>query len=432
MQNREKRFVFEANFDYRRSAQVDRDRVQYASAFARLAEVTQVVSADKGYVFHNRLTHSLKVAQLARRLAEKLAAEQPEIINACGGLDPDVAEAAALAHDLGHPPFGHLAEEALDELCQECGLSDGFEGNAQSFRIVTQLAVGDSVDGSGGLGSGISGLNLTRATLNGILKYPWCRGENPAKLHKWGAYESERRIFDWVRAEQPFGANVKSIEAELMDYADDITFSVHDLIDFYCAGQIPLDKLASDGDGADEREAFFEEVFERNADLRDRRHELEDAFIEIIAYFPLNRRYIGSRAQRCSLWQFTSILISRYVGAISLVESPVAGQPIVKFRPGAIDEIRMLKELTWNYVILHNDLAKDQRGHRHMVKAVFGELRSACDERKHWKLFPPFFKDQIRDAHGDMRMATRVVADYISSMTEGELTRMYRSLTGHH
>ena len=113
--------------------------MQYASAFARLAEVTQVVSADKGYVFHNRLTHSLKVAQLARRLAEKLKAEQPNAVRKLGGLDPDVAEAAALAHDLGHPPFGHLAEEALDELCREHGLTDGFEGNAQSFRIVTKL-----------------------------------------------------------------------------------------------------------------------------------------------------------------------------------------------------------------------------------------------------------------------------------------------------
>ena len=139
MSSRTERFNPEGRPDYRLPAQIDRDRVQYASAFARLAEVTQVVSADKGYVFHNRLTHSLKVAQLARRLAEKLKAEQPNAVRKLGGLDPDVAEAAALAHDLGHPPFGHLAEEALDELCREHGLTDGFEGNAQSFRIVTNI-----------------------------------------------------------------------------------------------------------------------------------------------------------------------------------------------------------------------------------------------------------------------------------------------------
>jgi dGTPase len=393
-----------------------------------LAEVTQVVSADKGYVFHNRLTHSLKVAQLARRLAEKLKAEQPNAVRKLGGLDPDVAEAAALAHDLGHPPFGHLAEEALDELCREHGLTDGFEGNAQSFRIVTKIAVGDAVDPKG---VGLGGLNLTRATLNGILKYPWCRGENPAKLKKWGAYESERSIFEWVRAKQPFGANVKSREAELMDWADDITFSVHDLIDFFCAGQIPLDQLALDSDGLDEREAFFEEVFDRNEDLKDRRDDLEGAFNEIVAFFPLNRRYVGSRDQRCSLWQFTTILISRYVDAISLADSPTVGQSVVLIRPSALDEVRMLKELTWHYVILHNHLATDQRGHRRMVKTVFDELQTAAADRKHWKLFPPFFKDQIREAEGDARTATRVVSDYISSMTERELARLYHALSGH-
>ena len=250
-------------------------------------------------------------------------------------------------------------------------------------------------------------------------------------MKKWGAYETERQIFEWVRAEQPFGTRVKSIEAELMDWADDITFSVHDLIDFYCTGQIPLDQLAWDGDGSDERAAFFDEVFHRNEELLPRRHDLEDAFSEIIALFPLNRRYVGTRDQRCSLWQFTTILISRYVDAISLDEPSVARQSAVVIRPGALDEIRMLKELTWHYVILHNDLATDQRGHRHMVIVVFKDLRSAADGKEHWKLFPPFYKDRIREADGDARMMTRVVCDYVASMTEGELTRTYRALTGH-
>jgi dGTPase len=224
---------------------------------------------------------------------------------------------------------------------------------------------------------------------------------------------------------------VKSREAELMDWADDITFSVHDLIDFFCAGQIPLDQLALDSDGLDERAAFFEEVFDRNEDLKDRRDDLEGAFNEIVAFFPLNRRYVGSRDQRCSLWQFTTILISRYVDAISLADSPTVGQSVVLIRPSALDEVRMLKELTWHYVILHNHLATDQRGHRRMVKTVFDELQSAAADRKHWKLFPPFFKDQIREAEGDARTATRVVSDYISSMTERELARLYHALSGH-
>src|SRR5262245_24256313 len=121
-----------AEGDDRSPAQKDRDRIVYTSAFRRLAKVTQVVAADNGHVFHNRLTHSLQVAQVGRRLAEKLARKSQDVIDRAEGLDPDIVEAACLAHDLGHPPFGHIAEEELNDLA---GMSiDGFEGNAQSFR----------------------------------------------------------------------------------------------------------------------------------------------------------------------------------------------------------------------------------------------------------------------------------------------------------
>jgi dGTPase len=147
--------------------QKDRDRLLYASAFQRLGSVTQVVSASEGYVFHNRLTHTLEVAQIARRLAEKLLVEtDPGLVEALGGIDPEVVEAAALAHDLGHPPFGHIAEKQLDALAKKHNASDGFEGNAQSFRIVSRGAAHRT---------DYKGLNLTRATLNAILKYPWTR-----------------------------------------------------------------------------------------------------------------------------------------------------------------------------------------------------------------------------------------------------------------
>jgi dGTPase len=153
--------------DHRTPAQRDRDRVLYSSAFRRLAEVTQVVAANSGYIFHNRLTHSLQVAQVGRRLSEKLVQLQNELgMFPPDGIDPDVVEAACLAHDLGHPPFGHVIEEQLNELGKDVG---GFEGNAQSFRIVTKLAFHSPK---------YSGLDLTRATLAALLKYPWARGEN--------------------------------------------------------------------------------------------------------------------------------------------------------------------------------------------------------------------------------------------------------------
>jgi dGTPase len=161
--------------DSRTPSQHDRDRILYTDELRRLAGVTQVVGAVEGHIFHNRLTHTFEVAQIARRIAERLVRDQRELADAAGGIDPDVVEAAALAHDLGHPPFGHAAEEELKELA---GNADGFEGNPQSFRIVTRLAAHRE---------SYVGLDLTRATLNAILKYPWFRDDGPPeKANKWG------------------------------------------------------------------------------------------------------------------------------------------------------------------------------------------------------------------------------------------------------
>jgi len=192
--------------------QRDRDRILYASTLRRLDGVSQVVAASEGHVFHNRLTHVLKVAQIGRGVAEQVLydAKDKGLAEALGGLSLDVVESAALAHDLGHPPFGHIAEHQLDELVKKHGDTDGFEGNAQSFRIVTKLAVRSKES---------SGLNLTRATLNGLLKYPWFRGTGGTKHErKWGAYHAEEEDFKWVR-EGMRGDERKSVEAELMDWA---------------------------------------------------------------------------------------------------------------------------------------------------------------------------------------------------------------------
>jgi len=224
--------------------------------------------------------------------------------------DPDVAEAAALAHDLGHPPFGHIAEKELDRLARKEGLQDGFEGNAQSFRIVSKLAVSDAVTADSDKTPVIRGLNLTRATPNAILKYPWGRGDNPDKKNKWGVYETERSLFNWVRDGHSLHKFEKSVEAAIMDWSDDITYAVHDLVDFYCAGQIPVDRLADDNDPA-ERDSFFSEVFTRCQDLAPRRSALEKIFKEVLDYFPLDRRYVGTLEQRTGIWQFSTVLISR-------------------------------------------------------------------------------------------------------------------------
>lgn len=393
----------------------------------RLAEVTQVVSAERGYVFHNRLTHSLKVAQLTRRLVEKLNSDQKREARRLGGLDPDVAEAAALAHDLGHPPFGHTAEEELDRLARKVGLRDGFNGNAQSFRIVTRLAVSDAVNKKH---QPVRGLNLTRATLDGILKYPWIHATNSEERKKWGSYEAERRFFTWARKGRAARSKSKCAIAELMDWSDDITYAVHDLVDFYRAGQIPLERLA-DKHNDSERKFFFDGVFARRLKLQRRRTVLEKAFWRVMEFFPMDRRYDGSLTQRCRLWGFTTVLISAYVRAIRLSGSKNTTGTVVDIEPGAKDEILMLKELTWHYVILNRDLAVVQHGQREVIRTVFTTLVKAAKTRKTWSVFPLEYQEELRAAGPNSERVKRTVTDFVASLTEREIKSVHDSLRGH-
>ncbi|WP_188757032.1 dGTP triphosphohydrolase, partial [Microbacterium lacticum] len=241
---------------------MDADRLLYSPELRRLAGVTQVISPQDDYVFHDRLTHSLKVAQVAQRLAQELRYRhkgvwKEDVLSSV--LDPDVCYVAGLSHDLGHPPFGHAAEVQLqDLLAPTVGdevLADSFEGNAQSFRIATRLSFRKQIDDTT-----LAGLNLTWRSLAAISKYPWPKGGHPAdqaKLaKKWGFYNTERKFYEHMLETgliHPYGPDSpvkQNLEAQVMDWADDVAYAVHDLEDFFRAGRVPLDRLSRSGNNA--------------------------------------------------------------------------------------------------------------------------------------------------------------------------------------
>ncbi len=384
----DRRHPFGGDVGQRSHFERDRDSILYTSAFRRLAGVTQVVAPAEGQVFHNRLTHTLEVAQIAQRLAEYLSREQGELATTCGGIDPSVVEAGALAHDLGHPPFGHIAETTLNELVLDSGEVDGYEGNAQSFRIVTKLSIRRDEH---------PGLNLTRATLDATLKYPQVQEpglERRQKHRKWGAYSTERDDFQFARAAYQTNDIFKSLEAEIMDWADDIAYSVHDTEDFYRAGLIPLDRLATNPDAVEEfMEAVFQRWEEEERELPFERSELEHSFRELCAAIPITEPYDGRRAQRAALRTFTSDFIGRYVQATSIDPDGTRGALLHQ------EEEQLMQSTRWSR------LPEKNREDMSMLHERYGFAIPRAE-------------------------IVRVAADAIAGMTDQQAMRMYHRFLG--
>jgi dGTPase len=405
----------------RTETQRDRDRVLYTSSFQRLAGITQIASPDIGSILHNRLTHSLKVAQVARRLAEAAKSKNSlrnKPLMMIDRLDPDAVETAALAHDLGHPPFGHVAEKKLDVLSAGWG---GFEGNAQSFRIITTIAQRDSR---------YKGLNLTRVCLNGLLKYPWFRDPSDRKkASKWGAYMSESTHFDWAR--KGLATDRRTVEAEIMDWADDVTYAVHDMEDFHKIGLVPLDRLASDEaersrfveSFKDDAGALLQKFTDEGLTEGDVLAATDFLFSGLLAGL---RPFDGTRSARATLRAAASVLISRYVAALSPRPKPAAGESLVRVEISARAEVAVLKELAWFYIINRPSLATVQYGQERVIEELHGIYHDAAQEPKLHKLFPSAQQEVLREAAHDMRCVT----DLVASLTEDLAFELYARLTG--
>jgi dGTPase len=399
--------------DQRNSFEIDRDRILYSSAFHRLAGVTQIVRAGEADVFHTRQQHTIKVAQVGRRLAQRCVAEfetEAKVL----GIEPEVLDAAGLAHDLGHPPFGHAGESELNTLVIQAGELDGFEGNAQTFRVLTRLGLRfEQCDG----------LDLTRATLAASLKYPWFRNpKDKNRSKKWGAYSSDRQAFEFARRFHPTTA--QTAEAALMDWADDIAYSVHDLEEFHRCGAIPWERI----DSYAGREAIVSAAISAWHDKpRNARRRMEKALERVLnLVFGFNNaveRYEGTREQRIALKNLTSMLIGRYVRAVSLDLLKGSG---VSITIDEEDEVRILKQITRNYIISSPSLIAQQRGQRKIIRELFEIL---FDGRKNQP--PSFLPGRLKYIwQASEGIKARFASDCIASLTEKEVVGLHARLTG--
>ena len=382
----------------RSAFQRDRARVLHSAALRRLAAKTQVVVPWESDFPRTRLTHSLECAQVGRELGQAL------------GCDPDLVDAACLAHDLGHPPFGHTGEAALDEVAGGCG---GFEGNAQSLRILTRLeAKTFTQDGRS------AGLNLTRATLDAACKYPWTREPDQAKF---GVYDEELPVFRWLRDGAPEGR--RCLEAEVMDWSDDVAYSVHDLEDALYAGHLHVEHLTDRA----ERSGLVELAASRCADASP--DELGEALDRLLGlpYWP--RSYDGSRQALAALKNATSQLIGRFCQAAEQATRDAFGAgPLSRYAAVLVvpREVRLecevLKAVAARYVMDSSAAAERYTAQRTLVHELVAALVAAGPD----ELDPTLRPDYERAETDAGRL--RVVLDHVASLTDTSAVATHRRL----
>ena len=388
--------------DHRSAFSRDRARVLHSAALRRLADKTQVVGPRDGDTPRTRLTHSLEVAQIARGIGSGL------------GMDPDLSELAGLTHDIGHPPYGHNGERALDEVAAECG---GFEGNAQTLRILTRLEP-KAVDGETSYG-----LNLTRAALDAACKYPYTRtAADGSHRRKYGCYDEDAAVLAWIREGNP--GTDKSLEAQAMDWADDIAYSVHDVEDGIVSGRISLAVLWDLVELAELAEAgarAFGGAPEELVAAADHLRQLD--VVNDAAEFTGNLRSFAR------LKKMTSELVGRYVGATvqaSLDEADAEagklgrhhGRLVVPAQARA--EVTLLKTIAVLYVMDQRSHIARQDRQRERIFRVFDYLSAGAPGA-----LDSMFADWWRQADSEAGRQ-RVVVDQIASLTASRLERMAR------
>jgi dGTPase len=376
--------------------QRDRARVLHSAGFRRLAAKTQVHLAGSDDFLRTRLTHSLEVAQISREMGQRI------------GCDPDVVDVAGLAHDLGHPPFGHNGEAALNAIAQPCG---GFEGNAQTLRVLTRLEA--KVEGAG--------LNLTRASLDASCKYPWPRRDG---TRKFGVYADDLPVFEWLRMGAD-GTERRCLEAQVMDWADDVAYSVHDVEDGIFGGYLTLAPLIG---SAAERAELCADVAATYSD--EPVEVLNVALLELLADETVRAvaDYDGSYRAQIALKRMTSVLTGRFVSsAVGATNARYGAEPMRRYDADLIvprsvrSHCALLKGMALRYVMRsRGDGWYDRQ--REMLTELVETLCDRAPDR-----LEPLFAEAWKAAADDAGRL-RAVIDQVASLTDPAATRWHRTL----
>lgn len=384
----------------------DRARLVHSAALRRLGAKTQVLGPTSDDFIRTRLTHTLEVAQVGRELGKQL------------GCDPDVVDTACLAHDLGHPPFGHNGERALAAVAKDIG---GFEGNAQTLRLLTRLEPKVFTDDGQA-----AGLNLTRASLDASVKYPWRLWEGPqGRLsHKFGVYPDDVPVYEWLREGAP--ADVKCLEAQVMDLADDISYSVHDVEDAIVGGKFDLGLMSQDAERSRVIEALITWYGEKFGE-----QDLDAAISRLDAAGLWTHDFDGSRRALAQLKDTTSQLIGRFCTAAHRATRDRYGDgPLTRYAASLVvpddtlAEILVLKGMAVAYVMAPREGEPLYQAQRQ----VLTKLVEVLLERAPTALEPAFAADW-RDAADDAARL-RVVVDQVASLTDVSASKWYARLVG--
>ena len=396
--------------DHRTPFQIDRDRVLFSSAFRQLQSKTQVFQSGEYDFYRTRLTHTIEVARIARSIAEYIN-QTSDRLRPDFHIDPDLVEAVGLAHDLGHPPFGHIGERKLNELMAVHG---GFEGNAQTLRILTRL-IYERPDRP-------SGMKPTRAFLDGILKYKalhreCCQGSDGSISYPDNhfLYDNQDEVRAFVFPGMDFSKcppaelnAFKSIECQIMDWADDTAYSLHDIVDGIKARFITPDTLQEWAEQQDDLSSYQVQI-------------LDDLIGEIRSggYEPRTSLWIGQFIQACSLQPADSplaessnrhrfqLLIEPRVSEVCSLHKRIAFDLIFKSPP--LQQI----EFKGGYLLTRLFEAYTE----HLLGQLEKPLRILPDPVNQW----------VRNAPDD-NQKRRLLCDYLASLTDGQAIRAYKRL----